>query len=72
MPSHVSTHQINVLNERHGDDLLVVVGVDEVDVVGQPADGEDDDHHHEHLDDLQLSTRYLTDIKCLQSHQRPI
>ena len=51
-----------MLNERHGDDLLVVVGVDEVDVVGQPADGEDDDHHHEHLDDLQLSTRYLTVI----------
>ena len=49
---NIISYQVYVLNEGHGDDLLVVVGVDEVDVVGQPADREDDHHHHEHLDNL--------------------
>ncbi len=48
------THQIDVLDEGHGDHFFVVVGVDEVDVVGKPADGEDDDHHHEHFDHLKI------------------
>jgi hypothetical protein len=52
-------YQIDVLDERHGDDLLVVIGVDEVDVVGEPADGEDDDNHHEHLDNLQHQINYI-------------
>ena len=35
-------------------DVRVVVGVEEVDVVGQPADTEHGDDHHEHLDHLPL------------------
>ena len=46
-----------MLDERHGDDFLVVVRVDEVDVVGKPAHGEDDDHHHEHFDHLKLNNK---------------
>ena len=33
-------------------DLRVEIGVDEVGVVGKPADGEDGDDHTEHLDNL--------------------
>jgi hypothetical protein len=41
-----------VLDEGHGDNLFVVIGVDEVDVVGKPANRKDDDHNHKHLDNL--------------------
>ena len=46
--------QVDVLDvgERHDGGL--VVGVEEVDVVGQPADSEHRDDHHEHLDDPPL------------------
>ena len=46
-------YQVNMLNERLLDDLRVVVSVDEVAVIGQPADGEDDHHHDEHFDHLE-------------------
>ena len=46
-------YQVNMLNERLLDDIRVVVSVDEVAVIGQPADGEDDHHHDEHLDHLE-------------------
>lgn len=56
-----------MLDEWHGDDLLVVIGVDEVDVVGEPADGEDDDHHHEHLDNLQHQIKAITFLLMLDN-----
>lgn len=40
------------MGELH--DLGVVVGVDEVDVVGEPADAEHGDDHRKHLDNLSL------------------
>ena len=43
-----------MLDEGLGHDGLVVVRVDEVHVVGEPAHGEDDDDDDEHLDDLPL------------------
>ena len=46
-------YQVNMLNEWLLDDIRVVVSVDEVAVIGQPADGEDDHHHDEHLDHLE-------------------
>ncbi len=46
--------EVDVLDEGLAHDLLVVVRVDEVDVVGQPADGEDDHDDDEHLHDLAL------------------
>ena len=45
--------QVDVLDVGLRDDLFVMVGVDEVDVVGEPAHGEDDDHHDEHFDNLE-------------------
>lgn len=50
-------YQVDVLNEWHSDDLLVMICVDEVDVIGKPADREDDDHNHEHLDDLIIEVK---------------
>ena len=38
------------MGEPH--DLGVVVGVDKVDVVGEPADAEHSDDHRKHLDNL--------------------
>ena len=42
----------DVLDVLHVHDGRVVVGVDEVGVVRQPADAKDDDQNHQHLDDL--------------------
>ena len=42
-----------MLDPGLGHDLLVVVRVEEVDVVGQPADGEDDHDDDEHLHHLE-------------------
>ena len=38
----------DVLGERLGEDVGVVVGVEEVGVVGEPAHPEHCQHHHEH------------------------
>ena len=38
----------DVLSERLREDVRVVVGVDEVGVVGEPAHPEHYQHHHEH------------------------
>ena len=48
------------MGEPH--DIWVVVGIDEVDVVGEPADPEHTDDHHKHLDNLPLvfPTLYCT------------
>lgn len=40
---------LDVLHVHHG---RVVVGVDEVCVVRQPADAKNDDQNHQHLDNL--------------------
>ena len=37
-----------MLGERLGEDVGVVVGVEEVGVVGEPAHPEHCQHHHEH------------------------
>lgn len=44
--------QEDVLRVRDAGDLGQVVLQDEVDVVGQPADGEDAEHRDHHLHDL--------------------
>ena len=44
--------QVDVLDEGLADDALVVVGVEEVGVVGEPAHAEDGHDDHEHLHDL--------------------
>ena len=44
--------EIDVLDVGEPHDLGVVVGVDEVDVVGEPADAEHRDDHRKHLDNL--------------------
>ena len=44
--------QVDVVDVGDPLDGGVVVGVDEVDVVGSPAHHEDPDHHREHLDQL--------------------
>ena len=41
--------QVDVADPGDPGDLRVVVGVDEVDVVGSPAHHEDPHHHREHL-----------------------
>ena len=41
-----------MLDSGVGDYVLVVVGVDEVGVVGEPADPEEGHDSHEHLDQL--------------------
>ena len=43
-----------MLDVGEGHDGRLVVGVDEVDVVGEPAHSEDGDDHDKHLDDLPL------------------
>ena len=45
--------EVDVLDDGHRDDFLVVVRVDEVHVVGQPTHGEDDHHHHKHFHNLE-------------------
>ena len=44
--------KVDVADVGDGGDLRVVVGVDEVDVVGGPAHHEDPHHHCEHLHQL--------------------
>ena len=46
--------EVYVLDVGEPHDLRVVVGVDEVDVVGEPADAEHGDDNHKHLDNLPL------------------
>ena len=46
--------EVDVLDVGLAADLGVVVGVDEVHVVRQPAHREDDHHHHEHLHHLRI------------------
>ena len=46
--------KVDVADVGDGGDLRVVVGVDEVDVVGGPAHHEDDHHQRQHLHDLHL------------------
>ena len=46
--------EIDVANVGVGSDVRVVVGVDEVDVVGSPAHHEYEDDEGEHLHDLLL------------------
>ena len=41
--------QVDVGDVGYLDNARVVVGVDEVDVVGRPANHEDGHHHREHL-----------------------
>ena len=43
-----------MLDVGEGHDGRLVVGVDEVDVVGEPADPEHGDDHDKHLNDLPL------------------
>ena len=43
-----------MLDVGEGHDGRLVVGVDEVDVVGEPAHSEHEDDHDKHLDDLPL------------------
>ena len=50
--------QIDVLNEWLLEQRGVVVGVDEIGVVGEPTNGEDDHHHNEHLHDLERNQIY--------------
>ena len=47
--------EVDVLDVGLAADLDVVVGVDEVHVVGQPAHREDDHHHDEHLHHLRIN-----------------
>ena len=49
-------------------DLRVVVGVDEVDVVGGPAHHEDPDHHREHLHKLPHTLYKVMETKHSHSH----
>ena len=41
-----------MLNHRHSDNLFVMVCVNEVNVIREPTDGEDDNDHDEHFDNL--------------------
>lgn len=45
-------HQVHLLNVLPRVDLRIVERADEVDVLRQPADGEDRHHHNHHFDDL--------------------
>ena len=44
--------EVVVDGERVLNDVLVVVGVEEVEVVGEPAQAKEDDHSYEHLHKL--------------------
>ena len=46
--------QVDVTNVLGLDDVGVVVGDDEVDVVGSPADDKDGHHQGKHLDNLEI------------------
>ena len=46
--------EVDVLDVGGPHDLRVVVGVDEVYMVGEPADYKEDDHNEAHLDNLPL------------------
>ena len=46
--------QVDVTNVLGFDDVGVVVGDDEVDVVGSPADDKDGHHQGKHLDNLEI------------------
>ncbi len=50
-------------------DLWMSVGQDEVDVVGQPADGEDAHHHDHHLDDLRGNARGMINTHFMHRHE---
>ena len=50
------------MGEPH--DIWVVVGIDEVDVVGEPADPEHTDDHHKHLDNFPLVFSTLDRAVC--------
>jgi len=51
--------EIHVLHVLRGSHLVVVVGVDEEEVVGQPADGEDGHYGDEHTHHLPLRLHRL-------------
>ena len=51
-----------MLYEWLRDDLLVMICVDEVDVIGQPAHGEDDHHHDEHFHHLKWKLHEILHI----------
>lgn len=51
--------EIHVLHVLRGCHLVVVVGIDEEHVVGQPANGEDGDDGYEHANDLSFRLHRL-------------
>ena len=52
----------DVLGERLGEDVGVVVGVEEVGVVGQPTHPEHYQHHHEHDAHLGYSEESMIEL----------
>ena len=55
--------QVDVLDEGLSHDLLVVVRVDEVGVIGEPADGENNHDDDEHLHDLKKNVKEKRNFK---------
>lgn len=57
---HFSDSAITYLDVLIEDDALIEVRHDEVEMVGEPTDGEDDHDHDHHLDDLQKGLGKVT------------
>lgn len=47
-----NSYQIDMLNKRHCDNFFMMVSINKVDMVWQPANCKHEDYDHEHLDDL--------------------
>ena len=63
--------QINIFDIWRLHYLGIMVGVQEVDVIGEPAHSKDSDDHHEHLDDLSLVLPALDGAVCEFSRSVP-